>query len=177
MKKYKTIVVDAPWEMVRSFGGYNWQKGERIRRTLDYPTMSVEEIQALPLNKLADKDCNLYLWTTQKYLRQAMDLFYLWDFNLINTLIWCKPRGGFVGGLYFSNTEFLLYARNGKANTKTKMNSQWFVYPRGEHSQKPEDFQDMIEKLHHPPYLEMFARRKRKGWDVWGNEVESDIKL
>ena len=178
MKKYQIIYTDPPWEMVRSFGGANWKGGERTRPVLDYPTMTFQEIEELPISEISDKDCNLYLWTTQKYLPQSFDLIKKWGFNYVSTLVWCKPRGGFVGGAYFSNLEFLVYARRGKAGIKNKINSQWFALPKGRHSQKPKEIIDMLTSVHGDvSRIELFARQKTEGWDVWGNEVESDIEL
>lgn len=178
MKKYQIIYADPPWEMVRSFGGANWNNGERDRPLLDYPTMNIEEIKKLPISEIADKNCNLYLWTTQKYLPKTFDLINLWGFNYISTLVWCKPKGGFVGGAYFSNNEFLIYSRKGNGGIVNKINSQWFCYPRERHSKKPDAFRQMIQSVHSfDSRIELFARQKSEGWDVWGNEVQSDITL
>lgn len=176
MKKYNIIYADPPWEMVRSFGGANWKNGERERRLLDYPTMSIEEISNLPIAEISDKNCNLYLWTTQRYLPEVFNLIKKWGFDYVYTLVWCKPKGGFVGGAFFSNVEFLIYARKGRANVKKKINSQWFCLPKGRHSEKPDEFRRMIEEVSGTG-IELFAREKIRDWDVWGNEVESDIDL
>jgi len=136
--------------------------------------MSTGEIMGLPIDKLATKTSVLYLWTTQRYLEFAFGVVRKWGFIPVCTLVWCKPRGGFVGGAYFSNTEFLLYGKRSGSRINTKINSQWFELPRGRHSQKPTEFYEMIEKLHPPPRLELFARQKREGWDCWGNEVDID---
>jgi len=69
--KYRTIVADPPWDISRSFGGANWAKGERERPDLDYPTMTLDEIAAIPVRDLAAKDAHLYLWTTQRHLRDT----------------------------------------------------------------------------------------------------------
>lgn len=178
MKKYQIIYADPPWNMVRSFGGANWKSGERKRPLLDYSTMTIKEIKSLPINSIANNDCNLYLWTTQKYLPFVFDIIEQWRFRYIFTLVWCKPKGGFVGGAFFSNVEYLLYCRRGKAGIKEKINSQWFCLPKGKHSEKPKEIRDIITKVHGDvPRIELFAREKTPGWDVWGNEVDSDIQL
>ena len=177
MKKYQVVYADPPWEMVRSFGGANWNNGERVRPTLDYPVMSLGEIRGLPIKNLSTKSTVLYLWTTQRYLEDSFDIVRGWDFKPVCVLAWCKPHGGFVGGAYFSNLEFLLYAKRSGSRINGKINSQWFDLPRRRHSQKPSEFYEMIEKLHSPPYIELFARQKREGWDCWGNEVENDVEL
>ena len=172
-EKYQIIYADPPWEMVRSFGGHNWESGQRDRPILDYPTMPVEEIKALPVQGIAQKDCNLYLWTTQKYLSKAFGVIDGWGFTPITTLIWCKQKGGFVGGAYFSNVEFLIYGRHGKANIKEKINTQWFNFPKGKHSEKPLAMRDMLCRVHgNLPRIELFARQQTPGWDSLGNDID-----
>lgn len=169
--RFNCIVADPPWRVIRSFGGANWRKGERTRPLLDYPTMDLSEIEALPVSCVADNDAHLYLWTVGKYLEDAPRVARMWGFRVVSTLVWCKPKGGFVGGAYFPNVEFCLFCRRGKLRTKRRINSQWFLFPRGSHSAKPDAFQDMVETVSPGPYLELFARRPREGWTVWGNEV------
>jgi N6-adenosine-specific RNA methylase IME4 len=176
---YRTIVADPPWPVVRSFGGANWRNGERARPDLDYPTMTIPEIASLPVSDFAEKDSHLYLWTTQGFLEDSFDVARAWGFRPVSTLVWCKPPGGFVGGVFFSNLEFVVFARKGKSDHRARANSQWFQWPRKglRHSEKPKEFFDLAESISNPSYLEMFARAKRPGWDVWGNEVESDLSL
>lgn len=168
---FRCIVADPPWPVVRSFGGANWRNGERKRPVLDYPTMNLAEIEAMPVSGVADKDAHLYLWTVGQYLDATPKIAKAWGFRVVSTLVWCKPRGGFVGGAYFPNVEFCLFCRRGKLPTQRRVNSQWFEWPRGRHSAKPEAFQDMVEAVSPGPRLELFARRERPGWTVWGNEV------
>lgn len=168
---FRTIVADPPWDVVRSFGGANWANGGRDRPLLDYPTMTLDEIKQMPIVSLVHKNAHLYLWTTGGYLEQAFAVGRAWGFKYVSTLVWCKPRGGFVGGAFYPNVEFVLFFRKGKSEAKTKINSQWWEWPRGKHSAKPEQFQDIVEQVSHGPYLELFARRPRDGWVVWGNEV------
>ena len=128
---------------------------------------------------LADENCELYLWTTQKYLPDAFEVIKDWGFKYCQTLTWCKtPRGTGQGGVFCPTTEFLILGRKGKAPKTTRIDTTWWNVKRTtKHSKKPEFFQDLIETVSDVPRLEMFARRKREGWDVWGNEVESDIDL
>lgn len=171
MTGYRTIVADPPWEMdTRRIGGSNWAKGQRARTGFAYPTMPTEDIKALPVADLAADDAHLYLWTVQRHLRASFEVAEAWGFRPAATLVWCKQRGGFIGGAFFSNVEFVLYCRRGKLAHNTRVNSQWFDWPRGEHSAKPEAFLDLVEQVSLGPYLEMFARRDRLGWDTWGNE-------
>ncbi len=183
MKKYQTILADPPWQ----YG--SWGVDPRIRPVsyarhksvpIPYPTMSVDEIKHLPIEGLADVNCELYLWTTQHYIPFAFDVIEAWGFKYCQTVIWCKkPRGKGQGGIYCPTNEFLILGRIGKMPKVNRIDTTWFLTkrPHNSHSTKPEFFQDLIEQVTYPPRLELFARRKRLGWDCWGNEVESDIEL
>ena len=82
------------------------------------------------------------------------------------------------GGMYCPTTEFLLLARKGKMPKKKRVDSTWWQVKRtNKHSKKPEFFQDMIEAQTDGPRIELFARRRRPGWDVFGNEVEGSIAI
>ena len=180
MKKYKTIVIDPPWQ----YGA--WGKATPEHRPnskiydMPYETMTVDEIKALPLKRYADENCELYLWTTQKYLPVAFEVLKEWGWKYCQTLTWCKkPRGTGQGGVFCPTTEFLILGRLGRMPKVKRIDSTWWQVkrPHNSHSTKPEYFQDLIETVSEPPRLEIFARRKREGWDVFGNEVESDIQL
>jgi N6-adenosine-specific RNA methylase IME4 len=184
---YRTIVADPPWK----YGAWGKSSGRGCRAgtfrsdidvpiPLPYPSMTVGEIKALPIASLAANDCDLYLWATQKYLPDAFDVLKIWGFRYCQTLTWCKtPRGTGQGGLYCPTTEFLLLGRKGKMPIKKRVDTTWWNVKRHQnyHSFKPEFFQDIIEAVSDSPRLELFARRKRPGWDVWGNEVESDVEV
>jgi N6-adenosine-specific RNA methylase IME4 len=180
--KYKTIVADPAWQY--GIWGSGSEKalvqGEANKPApLPYVSMTVAEIKAMPVSTLADENCELYLWTTQKYLPDAFEVLKAWGFKYCQTLTWCKtPMGKGQGGVYCPTTEFLLLGRKGKMPKVERIDTTWWNVKRQmKHSKKPEFFQDLIETVSDAPRLEMFARRERKGWDVWGNEVESDIEL
>jgi N6-adenosine-specific RNA methylase IME4 len=191
--KYRTIVADPPWD--HSDGtGYVVTIGDnatRRQRTdggyvtgLPYETMPLPEIRALPVADLAESDAHLYLWTTNRYLRDVWDVAEAWGFKGVCIIAWCKPPTGVMpGGAWGSNVEFCLFARRGNLPTIGKANGRWYEWPRrrgpsvreGErrqqmHSAKPEAFIDIVEQISPGPYWEMFARRARFGWDYWGNE-------
>ena len=183
MKKYKTIVADPPWKYGKWGVGSNKsvfsEKHNEIAEPMPYETMSVEEIKALNVSSLADENCELYLWTTQKYLPDAFEVLKAWGFKYCQTLTWCKtPMGTGQGGVYCPTTEFILLGRKGKSPKVKRVDTTWWNMKRtNKHSKKPEFFQDLIETVSESPRLEMFARRNRKDWDVWGNEVESSVTL
>lgn len=174
---YRTIVADPPWKYGK------WSKASIAPRgssykpqdsVMPYQTMTVDEIAALRVGEIAAADCDLYLWATQKYLPAAFDVLKAWSFKYCQTLTWCKkPKGTGQGGLYCPTTEFLLLGRRGRMpEGKQRLNTTWWEVKRPmRHSQKPEHFQDIIELQSEGPRLELFARRHRPGWDVWGNEV------
>ena len=173
-KKYQTIYADPPWKY-----GY-WGKAEPTCRpnsktyAMPYPTMELQEIKELQVSNIADDNCELYVWTTQKYLPFSFEVINCWGFKYCQTIIWCKtPRGLGQGGVYCPTNEFLLLARNGKMPKVKRIESTWFLTkrPHNQHSKKPDFFREMIEKVSNHPRIELFARQKTEGWDVWGNEV------
>lgn len=177
--KYRTIVADPPWHYDRTGVTFvDSTSGDFLSRTVPYSTMTVDEIAALPVRDLADRDAHLYLWTTQRYLLDAYHIAKAWGFSVSCALVWCKRPTGFnVGGTYMSTTEFCLFCRRGSLKANTRIKSQWFEWPRGPHSAKPEAFIDMVEQVSPGPYVELFSRRHRLGWDVWGNESANTATL
>lgn len=183
MNRYKTIVIDPPWN------GYgDWRSGSEralvkklqgVHIPMPYSTMTIDEIKALPVKNIADDNCELYLWVTQKHLPNGFEILRAWGFKYCQTLTWCKkPMGTGQGGVYCPTTEFILLGRKGKMPNVTRQNTTWFEVKRQKsHSKKPEFFQDLIETVTDAPRLEMFARRKREGWHVWGNQVECDVEI
>lgn len=145
---------------------------------LSYPTLDVSKIAALPVAELAEANAHLYLWTTQRYLWDAREIVRGWAFEPSTVLTWCKPPTGFsLGGTFGKASEFVVFARRGKLTAKTRTNRDWWEWSRGEHSAKPEAFLDLVESVSPGPYLEMFARRNRLGWDTWGNEALEHVEL
>ena len=182
-KKYKTILADPPWKYgvwgkgtkeACSKKKFNWRD-----TPMPYNTMSVDEIKALPVASLANDNCELYLWATQKYLPDSFEVMAAWGFRYCQILIWCKkPRGKGQGGVYCPTTEFLLLGRKGKMPKIERVDTTWWQIKRqSKHSKKPKFFQDLIESVTNFPRIELFARENNPGWDVWGNEVDSDIVL
>lgn len=168
MSVYKTIVADPPWDVL---AGPRWASDGKSR-PLTYPTMSVEEIAALPVRELADKRAHLYLWTINAYVEDAYEIARLWGFKPSTLLTWCKaPNGLGLGGTYSLTTEHVLFARRGICTAAQRMDTTWWQWKRGEHSAKPEAFMDIVEMVSPAPRLEMFSRRARFGWSTWGNEA------
>jgi N6-adenosine-specific RNA methylase IME4 len=166
--KYKTIMVDPPWDMEQK----NRTRGA-FRR---YGLMSLAQIKALPVSELAADNAHCWLWATNASLRHAYEVLEAWGFTPRSILTWIKPRIGL--GQYLRNTtEHLLLGTRGNAPVNFKRQPSWMFAPLQEHSHKPEEQFAVIERISNPPYLELFARRPRFGWDVWGAEVASDIEI
>ena len=190
IQTYATIVADPPWETTagRSIGRYEMQDGKQLfgvtdnaARGLSYSSMTVDEIKALRVAAVAAEDAHLYLWTTNGYLPHAFDVVLAWGFQYSTMLVWAKNlMGGGLGGAYGISTEFCLFCRRGSLKASGRAAGTWFNWKRPydergkpRHSAKPPEFIAMVEQVSPGPYLEMFARDRRLGWDSWGNEVDS----
>lgn len=176
MRKYQIIYADPPW--ILKAGSPNLHEKKQGNRQLPYPTMSIEEIISLPVENICEKDAVLFLWTTNKYIEDSYSVARAWGFIPSTMLVWAKkPKGRGLGGTFGISTEYLLFARKGSHKAKERHWSTWFEAKRGKHSEKPQKARDIIEKCFDGNKIELFARQKTEGWDVWGNEVDSDITL
>jgi len=177
VKKYNIVVVDPPWDVKKLT-----HKARPNQVAMDYPTMSLEDIKALPIQNILDDNCWLFLWTTQKYLFESKAILEHWGLHYLLTMVWEKTYGHSAGMPLFGfrwNAEFILVGYKNKPPLWVKGKSlipAVFQAENIRHSQKPDKFYLMIENLGEKR-IDIFARSKRLGWDVWGNEVESDIKL
>lgn len=160
---FQTIVIDPPWDWgdegdVNQFG----------RAKPDYHTMPIEEIEKLPVGKIADENCHLYLWVTNRSLPKAFRLIEAWGFRYITCLTWVKPYFG-MGNYFRGDTEQVLFAVKGSQMLKRKDVGTHFEAPRGEgHSAKPDEFYNLVESCSYAPYIDIFGRKERDGWSVWG---------
>ncbi len=171
--RYRTIVADPPWKVHQP---PTWTEGPN--RSLPYPTMTLDEIAALPVGDMAEPDAHLYLWTINRYVTAAYGIVERWGFTPSTLLTWCKtPIGLGVGGAYALTTEFCVFARRGRGAFEAREPTTWWQWPRGAHSAKPEAFLDMVERVSPAPRIELFARRQRLGWDTWGNEALCHVTL
>ena len=150
-----------------------------------YPTMHLEDIKALPVAGLAGKDCVLFLWATYPMLQEALDVIRAWGFTFKTVgFTWIKlaPKADSIywGMGYWtrSNAEICLLATRGQPRRQAKNVHQVIISHVEEHSKKPDEARDRIVQLMGDlPRIELFARQSPEGWDVWGNEVESDVTL
>lgn len=173
MKKYSIIYADPPYPI-------RWQGSTSIgTKPLQYPTMTIAELCALPVKSIAEDCSKLFLWTTNGFLPEALGILKFWGFQYDKLWTWCKPTG--AGGFPRNATEHLIEASRGalkSLNRHSAAINNWFIAPTQGHSVKPNKIYEIIEYCYpNYPKIELFARKKRYGWDVWGNEVESDIEL
>src|SRR3990167_3525036 len=140
--KYRTIVIDPPWDYsdttFRSGAGH----GEKYaNRPLPYDVMSYADLEALPVGDIADDDAVLFLWTTSRYMPDAFPLVKAWGFSYVQMLVWVKP-GPMPLAMPFAPpaTEFLLGCKRGRPPRRGMFPSSALVIPQGLHSVKPEAF-------------------------------------
>jgi len=172
--KYRTIVADPPWALEWNARIGNGRSGES---GLPYPTMTIEDICALPVCALADKSAHLWLWTTSTFLWDAPRVVLSWGFRPSYTLVWAKPGLG-VGGRFRHTVEYVLFCERGAQLPLTRRDlPTHYVWPSSGHSVKPGAFYDLVEVVSPAPRLELFARDQRLGWDTWGNEAFNHVNL
>lgn len=130
----------------------------------------------MPIADLVEENAHCWLWVTNATLEAGYEVLRAWGFEPRSIYTWCKPRLGL--GTYLRNcTEHLLLGTRGKAPIQFKGQMNWGFMPLQDHSHKPEEVYDIIERCSEGNYLELFARRPRHGWGIWGNEVASDVKI
>ena len=179
-KKYNIIYVDPPWQYKA------WSaKGTGRSPEQHYNVMTKEDIQNLPVSQIADKNAILFMWATYPCLEEALELIPKWGFKYKTVAFtWVKRNkkspSWFWGLGYWtrSNPEICLLATRGNISRVSKSVHSVVDTAIEQHSKKPEIVRDrIVELVGDLPRIELFARQKTEGWDVWGNEVESDIEL
>lgn len=162
--EYDVIVIDPPWD----YGNEDKYDADNFRGTCPYPVMSLTDIKNI---KLPDKDnCVLWLWTTNKFIYDCKDLLERWGFESKTILTWDKELMG-TGRWLRSQTEHCILAIKGKPFFDNKTHTTLLREKRTTHSKKPDSFYKMVDKICAGRKLDYFARKKREGWDVYGDEV------
>lgn len=165
---YRCIVADPPWTPAL---GSSWQTRftDKARPQKFYSTMSVSEICNLRVP--AASQAHLWLWVLNQHLDWGYTVARAWGFEPWNMVTWCKDGMGV--GRFQCNSESVLVCRKGTrhGNPFGSTKGTWFQWPRSRHSEKPNQFFELVERVSPSPRLELFARKERAGWDVWGNEV------
>lgn len=175
MKKYQVIYADPPWP----------HKSGSEHKIVSYPTMTIPEICCLKVSDICADDCVLFLWTTDKYLPAALKVMEAWGFRYVTIgFVWLKLTvnnliSWMVGGWTVKATEICLLGTKGSPTKLLRFKPKQFVKAqRTIHSGKPEVIRKSIDKMFGSiPRIELFARKRSPGWDVWGNEVKCDIRF
>ena len=187
MKKYQIIYADPPWSYQdkRTTAGKNNPHGAGGAEK-HYRTMSLEEMKALSFQEISDTNSMCFMWATSPQLPVAIELMASWGFKYKTVcFVWVKVtndyamvRGDGIGNYTLSNAEYVLVGSRGKYWREDRTVRQILMHPKMAHSEKPKEIRNRIIRLcGDVPRIELFARQKTEGWDVWGNEVESDIEL
>lgn len=179
MKKYKIIYADPAWSYKDKALAGNRGAGCK------YNVMSINDISKLPVGGVADKDCVLFMWVTMPKLNECFQVIEAWGFEYKTVAFtWVKRNKKSpswfwgMGRWTRANAELCLIATKGKPKRISAAIHSIVDTPIQRHSQKPNEVRERIVKLMGDiPRIELFAREKTKGWDVWGNEVESNINL
>jgi N6-adenosine-specific RNA methylase IME4 len=178
--KYNTVVIDPPWKL-KTIGKKKHLPGKRNHnqtRPIPYKMMSLDEIKQFPLSDLTNVGAHVYLWTTNSMLRAAFDVLEAWGVHYHLTIPLVKKSGIAPCNGYVFAAEYCLLGFAGKPMQKFtavgKLN--WLVSaPRpGMHSQKPDEFYELVSAMSPEPRLDCFSRRRLQGWDTWGNEKDKD---
>ena len=150
------------------------------KRLARYSTMELEEIMELPVAQVVRAKAHLYLWVPNALIHDGLEVMKRWGFTYKTNIVWCKtrrdggPDGGGVG-FYFRNvTELLLFGTRGVKNRTLapgRTQTSIIATRKREHSRKPDEQYGIIERCSRGPFLEMFARHERDGWEQWGNEA------
>lgn len=173
MKKYQIIYADPPWK-------YNDKQNTKLLggAIKHYQTMTIKELCDLPIKELVDDNSVLFFWVTSPLLEECFPIIKSWGFKYKTSFVWDKIKHN-MGHYNSVRHELLLIATRGSFTPQVrKLFDSVVSEERTEHSRKPQIFRDIINTIYpNGNRIELFARTKTEGWDVWGNEVKSDIKL
>jgi N6-adenosine-specific RNA methylase IME4 len=164
------VLIDPPWNFV-TYSPKGWKKSAHAH----YACMTVEEIAALPVHTLCAPDCVCVSWATQTHIPHALLVLAAWGFSFSSMGAWAKQsktgrRWAFGTGYRVrSAAEFWLVGTRGQPKQLSRSIRNLIVAPIREHSRKPDEMYDVIESAWRGPYIELFARYRRYGWDQWGN--------
>lgn len=176
---FQTVLADPPWRFTNRTG----KVAPEHRRLDRYSTMSLDNIKHIPVGDVTAKNAHLYLWVPNALLPEGLAVLDAWGFRYVSNLVWAKRRkdGGPDGrgvGFYFRNvTELILFGVRGSMRTLDPARRQVNMIEtrKREHSRKPDEQYDLIESCSPGPYLELFARHPRPGWQVWGDEAAEEV--
>jgi N6-adenosine-specific RNA methylase IME4 len=175
-RTFGTVLADPPWRFVNRTG----KMAPEHRRLSRYGTMTTAEITALPVARIAALPAHLYLWVPNALLPDGLRVMAAWGFEYKSNLVWHKLRrdGGSDGrgvGFYFRNvTELVLFGvrgRNARTLAPGRRQVNYLGTRKREHSRKPDELYEIIERCSFEPRIELFARGARAGWTGWGDQA------
>ncbi len=168
-KKYQVIYADPPWSYKNKNTGGSMKSGSSAK----YKTMTLEEIKELPIKDIQSKNSVLYLWATVPLLPEAFSVMDAWGYTYKTMITWRKIMSLGMGYWYRGQTEHLLLGIKGKIKAFRVQEPNFIQSKVGKHSEKPDEFRKLIDRSvgNLSPKIELFARKKTEGWDVWGDEV------
>lgn len=164
---FTTVVADPPWDYRDPL-----QRGRHSLRGAEshYPLMKLGLIMSLPVRELSRPNSHLYLWVPNAFMVEGHQVAAAWGFSIRTIITWWK-RGIGMGHFFRNNTEHVLFCVRGRLETLRHDCPTAYHWPKGAHSEKPEDFFRLVESMSPGPYLELFGRRGRPDWTVWGDEA------
>jgi N6-adenosine-specific RNA methylase IME4 len=183
---YRALMVDPPWSYRNAWRTRRGNRGHyasgdpRVLRgpgaAANYKTLSVADLEVLPVDRWAEVDAHLYLWAPNAHIESAHQLARAWGFEPVTLITWCKTQIGM--GVYFrATTEQIVFCVRGRLATLRRDLPTHFVARRTRHSEKPDAAYELVEAASPGPYLDVFARRQRPGWAVYGDEVAGSLPL
>jgi len=167
--KFKTIVADPPWTYNNKNTGGSMKSGSSAK----YSTMSIEKICNMPVKNISDKDSCLFLWATTPLLPEAFEVMKAWGYKYKTAIYWRKIMSLGMGYWWRGQVELCLFGIRGKIKAFRCQKCNIIQSKVRKHSQKPEEFFELIEPVVPAPRIELFARERRKGWASLGFDIDS----
>ena len=170
--KYDVIYADPPWKYKNvSPPCLPEKQPDTCKIEYYYETMDLQDIKNMPIKNIANKNCVLFLWATTPAIREAFEVVDAWGFKYKTMITWEKTNRDCMGYWFRTCTEHLIVAIRGNVKAFRSMERTCYHEARTKHSQKPQYFYELIEKVTTGKRIELFARRAIEGWDNWGNEA------
>ena len=172
-RKYRTIVADPPWQY-RDGLVFKSYRPKPAGASVNYKTMSLAEIKKLSffIEEISEKNCVLFLWATIPLLPEAIEVMFSWGFKYKTAIVWRKIMSLGLGSWFRGQVEICLVGIKGKVKAFHCQKANFIESKVRKHSQKPEEFFELIKEIAPRPAIELFAREKRENYDSWGDEIK-----
>lgn len=170
--KYSVIYADPPWQYNNS--GFDESASSHYPTEETTKIINLEDISGKPVTKLTTNDSVLFLWTTNPFLMEGLEVVRSWGFKYKTNFVWIKNKGPSIGWFNMGRHELVLIGVEKDNRHPAEKYNSWFEAEVTKHSKKPDIVYEMIETMYAGPYIELFARNTRQGWDSWGNEISKN---